>query len=151
MDSKTKRWAIIIVDLFIVLGFYFAYTHFRGPLFDADEATREFDTRVIRERIEYKLEGQAVDEERVNMIFRMENRAQEVRSIQLPEGITLLLTDGKEHVFRNRIMETTSFSLSGGEIRSWQRTFAVPEEIHDELMAGFYIDDNRQQLVRVPR
>ncbi len=151
MDSKTKRWAIIIVDLFIVLGFYFAYTHFRGPLFDTDEAAIEFDTRVIRQQVQYKLEGQAVNGERVNMTFRIENRAPEASSINLPEGITLMLTDGKENVYRNRIMEPTSFSLAGGEVRSWQRTFVVPEEIEKELMAGFYIDDNRQKLARINR
>jgi len=150
MNRKTKRWAIIIIDLAIVFGFYFAYIHFYPTMEETDEGAREFETRITHQQVQYSLHGN-LKEERVNMTFRLKNQNGNSRSIQLPNGIVLMLTDGQENVYRNRIMESTSFDLSGGETRSWQRTFNAPKEIQENLMAGFFIDDNRQKLVQVSR
>lgn len=151
MDRKTKRWGIIIIDLAIVFGFYFAYTYFRGPLTDTNKPAEEFKTQVIHQKIKYNLRGRLENTKQINMTFRVENKSNNSQTIQLPNGITLMLTDAEKDVYKNKIMKSTSLELTGKESRSWKRTFSTPEKIKKNLMAGFFIDGKRQKLVQVPR
>ncbi|MGM0381760.1 MAG: hypothetical protein ACQEP7_07200 [bacterium] len=151
MDRKTKRWAIIIIDLFIVCGFYLAFTYFQGTIFTQAEGDTEFTTRVSQRQINYEIEGKYTAGKQVSMTLNLQNTTDSSRQINLPEGITLLLTDGKKNMYENKIMSSTTIQLAGGETRSWKRTFNVPPEIKNNMMAGFFIDESRQKLVEVRR
>ena len=134
---------IIGADLILVLFVYFLFTQLQ---------VKEESVERRRQGITYRLVTKPESEGKIPVRFQIESRRSSSRAIKLPEGITLIISNGQETVYaRDKIQSRMRIQIGPEQSRQWSHTFSLPEGTSPPYYAGFFVDSDRQAIVEVPR
>ncbi len=147
MRGRRRGWIIIGFDLLFVLGIYFLYSQF------AIEPTANSIT--VDDTFHYEVKVSSPSGGTIPIRFSVSNPSSESRTVDLPNGIVLFLTtgretDGRDHFWANRPVSSGSLTLSAGETRFWRFDPRFPNSRPSPLYVAIYIDEDRQKKVQVP-
>ena len=151
MRHKGRGWAIIAVDLIIILGVYFVFMHYRSQFVDSGPSYTESAVEVQHEGVEYRFETHRPSEDRLQFIFSIANSGNAAKTIEFPQGLNYFFTDQDD--YHRRLpdpLDSQQLQLSPGEKRVWSKDYLYPREAPTPLYGAFYIDDNREGMVLIP-
>ncbi|GEM_PF-5476830 len=149
MNRRTKTWLIIGVDIMLVLAVYMLYVYHLQPLLERPTGPVEMTTR--HEGIYYRLEAQPHPETRRMLIkFEISNPRGDTATVDIPEGVRIMLYDGAEYIFAQElIVPPTSFDLGRGDKKDWSHHLRYPQLDVAQIFVGYFIDDRRQKQTAV--
>jgi len=140
--GQKKGWMIIGADLILVLFVYILFTQVQ---------VNEESVQRRQNGITYRLIAEPENDGQIPVRFRVTSRRTSPYTIELPEGITLMISNGQKTVYaRETIQQQTMIEIQPEQSRQWSQTFSLPEEASPPYYAGFFIDSDRQALVEVP-
>lgn len=140
--GQKKGWAIIAMDLVLVLLVYFLFTQLR---------VNEQQIERRQDGITYRLTVKPVEKHEVPLRFTIESRRSSPVELSLPKGITLMISDHQENVYwRETIQRSTTIEIPAGQSRQWSHTASLPESSEPPYLAGFFIDSERQGMTNIP-
>lgn len=147
MNSRRRGWIIIAFDLLFVIGVYFLYTQFA--------VTPSENTVTVRDTLQYTVSVSPPSGDTIPIRLTVSNPGTESRTASLPEGVVLFLTTGRQtegtdHFWAARPISAGSVTLGSGERRSWRYAPRFPEERPSPLFVALYVDEDRQDKVRIP-
>jgi hypothetical protein len=147
LNSRRRGWIIIAFDLLFVIGVYFLYTQFA--------VTPSENTVTVQDTLQYTVTVAPPSGDTIPIRLTVSNPGTESRTASLPEGLVLFLTtgrqtDGTDHFWAARPITAGSVTLGSGERRSWRYAPRFPVDRPSPLFVALYVDEDRQDKVRVP-
>ena len=129
----------------LVLAVYMLYVYHLQPVFERPTGPTEMTTR--HEGIYYRVEAQPHPEtQRMLIKFEISNPRGDTATVNIPEGVRIMLYDGAEYIFdQELIVPATSFILARGDKKEWSHHLSYPQLDVDNIFVGYFIDDRRQK------
>ncbi|MFP4687978.1 MAG: hypothetical protein ACLFN5_07730 [bacterium] len=149
MKTRSRGWAIIALDLIIILGVYFIFIQYQGRHLSSPEPQDYL--KIEADGVVYGLKVHRESEDRLRFVFSLKNESNKTQTVTFPEGVNVFLTDQDDyHIHLKLDLKTDQVEVNVGEKRSWQRDFLYPQDAPEKLYGALYIDDDREGIIEIP-
>lgn len=147
MDTRNRTWLIVGLDILLVLLVYLLYTHVLRPALLSGGPAKSVSHH---EQVKYELEATPEENNTIKLSFRLENTAGETTVIDLPRGVTLMLSDGQKYIYdQQQIISPGELKLGGGAKENWDYRASHPRNPPESIYGGYFLDKSRQKQVRI--